>query len=209
MSGNGGQLFSREEMFEIFSKVGELCKELNVYAEIAVYGGSSLMMQSSLFDVERLTEDVDYVGLSASNEDVLEQIFDEVTQELGFEDKVFRGDVSMLISDMAEYNYFAQYPKDSGHFRVFNCKPEYLLAMKARAMRSGLTSRDPMDFYNLATELDIKSLEEVTAIVEKYYPGEPLERPNELNIIDLLAYKASLNNPKTDKDDAKIRFIAR
>lgn len=208
MSGQNNPVFDRDVMYMLFKRVGEICAEQNVTLEIAVYGGSSLMLQPSLFDVRRVTEDIDFVPLSQNQDEEINDIFMKATQELGYVDRVFRDDVKQLISDQPEYDFLAEYPEGVGSFRVFHCKPEYLLAMKAMAMRSGLLSSDPIDFFNLAADLGVTTLDEVKARVDKYFPGHELPRSHELTIEDLFEYGRNLPS-LADKDDRHIRYIAR
>jgi hypothetical protein len=204
---NGNPVFDRSEMFNFFKRAGEICKERDIYFEIAIYGGSSLMMQSSLMDIRRATEDVDYVPLVDSQDDEINRILKKVSDEFGYEDRVFRDDVKMLISDEPDYDFFAEYPEGMGNFRVFMTSPEYLMAMKAMAMRSGFISNDPIDFFHLARELDISTLDEVLEVIGKYFPSNNVPRSYQLTIQDLLEYKDDLGDGEMDED--RVRYLSR
>ncbi|MEX0894094.1 MAG: hypothetical protein WEB88_18130 [Gemmatimonadota bacterium] len=61
---------------------------------------------------------------------------------------------------------------------------EHLLAMKVRAARA---ARDAEDLRLLLKALDLHAVEDVTRIVERYFPGEPLSDRSRQLIEDLIA----------------------
>jgi hypothetical protein len=61
---------------------------------------------------------------------------------------------------------------------------EHLLAMKVRAARA---ARDAEDLRLLLERLGLRTLDEVTAVVSRFFPGEPLSKRSRLLLEDLLA----------------------
>jgi hypothetical protein len=58
------------------------------------------------------------------------------------------------------------------HLRIMVAQPEYLLAMKALAMRIGAEFHDEADVRYLLRHLDVRSYEQALTILTKYYPLE-------------------------------------
>ena len=61
--------------------------------------------------------------------------------------------------------------------RIFVPRPEYLFAMKCRAMRLGGVdeSRDIEDIRRLAAEIGLQSAEEALDLVSSFYPHSQLQ----------------------------------
>jgi hypothetical protein len=58
------------------------------------------------------------------------------------------------------------------HLRIMIAQPQYLLAMKCRAMRIGAEFHDEEDVRFLLRLLDIRSYDRALGIITKYYPLE-------------------------------------
>lgn len=187
MAALGMKKFVKNDMVALFQRTGEKLKEAGIYAEIAVYGGSSFMLHEQFFHVRRSTEDVDFSTLSVKGgtSQTLQDILNESAVEMGLED-VYRDSVKDLSSFTPEYDFFDEFPPGDGNFRVYHTSAEYLLSMKAKAMRSSTTTNDPSDFWYLMKDIGITELEEVKAIVDKYYPFEKLDTRNAAIIGDLI-----------------------
>jgi hypothetical protein len=78
--------------------------------------------------------------------------------------------------------------------RVFVAKPEYLFAMKARAMRTGgvASSSDIDDIKMLARELGITGSDQALAIVSKFYPDKVIEPKTRFGLEEIFS---SLTGP--------------
>jgi len=67
---------------------------------------------------------------------------------------------------------YGSYPSAAREgLRVYVAKPDYLLAMKLRAMRIG--SRDETDAAMLARASGVTSFDAMVALLHKYFPREP------------------------------------
>lgn len=203
----GNPRFDRDRMFSFIQRAGALCAEQDVHIEIAIYGGSSIMMHDSAFSASRSTEDIDYIPMMEGKDEFIRNLFNQASQEEGYSEDVFRDDVKHLVSDMPQHDFFAEYPPETGNLRIYRASPEYILAMKAMSMRSGFTSYDPVDVFYLTEELGITDLEGVLEAVEKYFPAHEVPRNYRLVIEDLFEYKAGLDGD--EPEDQAIRFIGR
>jgi hypothetical protein len=71
--------------------------------------------------------------------------------------------------------------------RVMVAQPEYLLAMKALAMRIGAEFHDEEDVRYLLRHLDIRSYDQALAILTRYYPLERFPQKTLYALEELLA----------------------
>ena len=181
---------SRENIVAIFEKMGQLCKEKGQYFEIAVYGGSALMLS---FDYRESTVDVDFIPLRGAASDISDMA-DVACKSLNFENYILRDDVQMFVSDVAKHKIFGEFPKGDGNLRVFTAQPKYIFAMKTMAMRNSLESHDMLDIWELIDKCGIKNIEHARLITQEYYPNQKLPKRNDLLMQDI--FEAKRNGKK-------------
>ena len=172
-------------MLSIFEEMGKACREEGVYYEIAIYGGSALMLS---FDYREATFDIDFVPVSGAADKIAE-IANRATAALGFPPNLLRDDVSVFVSDAARYEVYGEFPKGDGNLRIFSATPEYILAMKMMAMRSTAETEDLRDIWELADACGINDAEAATGLLEKFYPGKRLPVRNRLILEDVFEAK--------------------
>lgn len=185
MSGRDHQKISRQDMLAIFEKMGEACREDGAYYEIAIYGGSALMLA---FDYRQATCDIDFVPVSGAS-DKIAGIADRAAASLGLPANLLRDDVRIFVSDAAQYEMFGEFPKGGGNLRVFSATPEYILAMKILAMRSSMETGDMRDIWELADTCDIVDSGSAIRVLEKFYPGQDMPVRNRLILEDIFEAK--------------------
>lgn len=185
-----GNYVGREAITKMLSIIGSRMADEGLMAEFAIFGGSALALT---FDFRDATQDIDYMPISGDISRVF-AIAQEVGQEYGLPDGWFNDAVEIFKSDIADYEFFGEFPSANPGIRVFTATPEYLLAMKTLSMRDSFTSHDVYDVWNLIDKLDISSPEQVIDIAAKFYPEKELPRRNELILKDLFDAKAQ-NKP--------------
>lgn len=185
MTAHPEKKLSKNDMLAIFEKIGELCLQQGLTLEIAVYGGSAIMLE---FDYRSATFDIDFVPVSGGAEKV-KSLANIASQSLGFPEHVLRDDVSLFVSDLAEYAFQGEFPKGAGNLRVFTAKPEYIFAMKMLAMRSAMDTQDLRDIWELADVCGIDSADKAGVMLEKYYPKSVLPLRNKMIIEDVFEAK--------------------
>ena len=96
---------------------------------------------------------------------------------------------------------FKTYPaEDRPGLRVYAAKPEYLFAMKCRAMRVGgiETNSDIDDIKLLARAIGIKNSRDALTLVEKFYPQNMLQPKTRLGLEEIfLNLDVDGNNDQT------------
>ena len=164
--------------------------------EITIYGGAALLLTLK----QRVaTKDVD--GVFDRDKDFVKKLAAEMAEEFNWDQNWLndgvKGWLSKSDSDPDAKKLFKTYPSESEPgLRVFIPKPEYMFAMKCRAMRVGGVdgSSDIDDIKDLAQELGITNIEHALAIVEGFYPANLLEPKTRLGLEDILSsfnYKRS------------------
>lgn len=178
-----------------FTELGRRAHAVGRTIEIAVYGGAALLLTLK----QRIaTKDVDAVF--DRDKDFVRKLATEMAEEFGWDQNWLndgvKGWLSEVDSDPDVKKLFKTYPSENEPgLRVFIAKPEYLFAMKSRAMRVGGVegSSDIDDIKNLAQELGITNIQQALAIVEGFYPANLLEPKTRLGLEEILS---SLNDKR-------------
>jgi hypothetical protein len=157
------------------TELGRRSYEAGRTIEIAVYGGSALLLT---LNRQIGTRDVDAVF--ERDKGFVRKLAADMAAEFGWDENWLNDGVKGWLStlDMARQSkaLFKTYPsEEQPGLRVFVAKPEYLFAMKCRAMRVGGvdSSSDIDDIKLLAREIGIKNSKD--ALVEKFYPHNIIE----------------------------------
>jgi hypothetical protein len=102
--------------------------------------------------------------------------------------------VTLYLGERGGTELHRSYPDETrAGLRVYVAKPDYLLAMKLRAMRIG--SRDESDAIMLATVSKITTSDGMIALIGRYFPKEPPD-PRRVAIVGQFAER--LNAPPPD-----------
>ncbi len=175
------QQLTREDVEAAFRDLGEAMIRRRKVAEIAVFGGAAILLQ---FEVQFRTGDVDAI-VEAGDHGALMEAAREIAERRGWLRSWLSEAVSTYLSDTRATSLHGSYPgEDRVGLRVYVARPDYLLAMKLRAMRLG--SRDEADATMLARATGILTAEAMTALLARYFPKEPPE-PRRLAIITQFA----------------------
>lgn len=169
------RLLDRELLRQAFDLLAAKLARRGVVGELHVFGGAAMVLA---FDARVATRDVD--ALFRPDGPVLEAAR-EVAEELGLPRSWLNNQASSYVSGRAGRGTPVY---DHPHLRVMSTPPEHLLAMKVRAARA---VRDTDDLRLLLRALDLHALQEVTEIVERYFPDEPLSDRSRQLLEDLLA----------------------
>lgn len=145
--------------------------------EIAIYGGSALMLT---YDWRLATRDVDAVF--ESDRSTVRRLAAEIAQEKGWDrdwlNDGVKGFLSALDSDPASKRLLGTYPsEDTPGLRVMVANPRYFFAMKCRAMRLGGADEtaDVTDIRRLAREIGVTDATEALDLVADFYPDHLIE----------------------------------
>jgi hypothetical protein len=160
----------RERLEHALEALGREAWGAGKVIEIAIYGGSCLLLAT---DLRRATRDVD-VAVTHEAE-FLHAAARRVGERLGLPDDWLNDGVTTYLApnDQAARRYFGSYPSEAEPgLRVFVPTPEYLLAMKLMAMRIDPASgaRDLDDILYLISVADLRRKEDLIELAAGFYP---------------------------------------
>lgn len=167
-------MLTRETIIRAFEIMGTELYQRKKFAEIAVYGGSALVFE---FDWRLSTEDVDVVIREVSDHGEAIRARDVAARELGLERSWLNEGVSVYLADRTLESLSMQniYPRNGVGLRVLVATPEYIAAMKCRALPRGTAGdRDMNDLEELVRELGLNSLKQLIELHDGYFPDDPL-----------------------------------
>lgn len=172
MSEDTNPVFTAEVLGDALSELGQLAHEAGRVIDVAIYGGSCLMLVSN-FRIS--TGDVDAVA--AVDQGFLDTAAQTVAGRRSWprdwlNDGV-RTYLSPQVEGFAQHTLFRTYPNEqTPGLRVFVPTPEYMLAMKLMALRldpaAGRNDRE--DILNLMQVTGMKEKAEIVQFASRFYP---------------------------------------
>jgi hypothetical protein len=171
-----GATFDRDALLDAFDQIGRAAALAGTKLQIAVYGGSALMLASNF---RFATEDVDVSELEHPLPDWLAAVVHEIARENRWQDDWFNDGVAFHLSSLADraadHLEFGTFPRDGTPPGLVVSVPsaEYLLALKLKAARvmdplRGETER--LDIINLMQVVGISTVEGAIALLGRYFP---------------------------------------
>ena len=168
--------FGRDALLDAFDQIGRAAVLAGTKLQIAVYGGSALMLASNF---RFATEDVDVSALEHPLPEWLAEIVDEIARENHWHVDWFNDGVAFHLSSLADsaadHLEFGTFPRDGTPPGLVVSVPsaEYLLALKLKAARvmdpiRGETER--LDILNLMKVVGISAAEDAIALLGRYFP---------------------------------------
>jgi hypothetical protein len=170
---------TRELIEQAFDRMGAIAARRGLVIEIAVYGGSCLVLAS---DVRNASADVDAVFLI--NRSAVYEIADAVAREMGFApnwiNEAVRQTAPPIGNPQPNLFPFGEYPRGrqaATGLRVHVPAPAYLLAMKVLANRLDAETlkvqSDRDDAVALMKITGIVSREGIIELLKQCYPNIP------------------------------------
>lgn len=158
---------------DAFAGLGQRARTDGRVIDIAVYGGSALMLVSNF---RASTADVDAVA-SDENQAYLEACADELGRTLGLPTGWLNDQVFPYLSDQVdgfacEHSHFRSYPNEAEPgLRVYVPTPEYMCALKLIALRiePGTAAKDFEDLQHLTALLRLDTPQKALALVSQFY----------------------------------------
>jgi len=172
-----GKSFDRDALLEAFDRIGRAAAGAGTKLQIAVYGGSALMLASNF---RFATEDADVSELERPIPDWLAAIVADIARENRWADDWFNDGVAFHLSPLADraadHLEFGTFPRDGGTPGLVVSVPsaEYLLALKLKAIRITDPVRgeaERLDILNLMRVVGISSADEAIALLGRYFPA--------------------------------------
>lgn len=189
---------TRQNLESAFHELGLRARAADKIVEIAVYGGSALVLT---VPGRAATKDVDAV---MHNDPVwLRDAVAALAEEKGWppdwlNDGV-KGWLSHRDADPEAKPLFKTYPsEDEPGLRVLVASPHYLFAMKCMAMRIGGADefQDRSDIEVLAREIGVVTAEQALDIVSQYYPLSRISPKTQYGVEEIFSRLPRASDPK-------------
>ena len=173
-------------------ELGTLARSEGKVIDLAIYGGSALMLASN-FRVA--TQDVDAVA--QVGQDTIVRMADDVARARGWPSDWLNDGVRTYLSPNVDglrehHTLLRAYPTDQEPgLRIFVPSVEYILAMKLMAMRLDPTGdkSDLADIVNLMTIVGFKTPEELIDFAASFYPEAKISARLRLGIREIWRFK--------------------
>jgi len=168
--------FDRDELLNALDEVGRAAIEVKARLDIAVYGGSALMLASNF---RFGTEDVDIAELQTPWPQWLTDVVHYIAARNGWSEEWLNDGVTFHLSshavparDLVSFGTFPRRNAQTG-ITVFVPTARYMLALKLKALRVSdfaKGSKDIDDVRNLLGVLGITEIEPAVAILTEFFP---------------------------------------
>jgi len=172
MSSDDDHVFTREQLGEALTELGQIAYDAGRVIDIAIYGGSCLMLASN-FRVA--SADVDAVA--SEGQGFIDHAAQTIAARRGWPRDWLNDGVRTYLSPHVEgleqHELFRTYPsEEKPGLRVFVPAPEYILAMKLMALRLDAASgkKDFEDILNLMQVAGMKEKGDIVRLASGFYP---------------------------------------
>ena len=175
--------FDKETLIKALTDLGEILFLSGKMAEIAVFGGSALML---MFDYRQATRDVDAVFFSDKTE--LNSAIITIAEKYNFDNDWINDGVKGFVNESVHdtLKIFRSFPdEDHPGLRIFLPSAEYILSMKCLAMRTEIGSSDISDIKILLKKCSIDSPEELFDLIAMFYPKAHIPPKTQFGILEL------------------------
>lgn len=194
--------FDRDALLDAFDQIGRAAAQAGTKLQIAVYGGSALMLASNF---RFATEDVDVSQLEHPLPDWLAAVVHEIAERNRWQDDWFNDGVAIHLSSLADraidHLEFGTFPRDGTPPGLAVSVPsaEYLLALKLKAARildplHGETER--LDILNLMQVVGITTAEDAIALLGKYFPVSAASSEKQRFLLKNMNREGGIDAPK-------------
>jgi len=194
--------FSRDALLDAFDQIGRAAVKAGTKLQIAVYGGSALMLASNF---RFATEDVDVSKLERPLPVWLAEVIEQIARENSWQDGWFNDAVAFHLSSLADsaadHLEFGTFPRDGTAPGLVVSVPsaEYLLALKLKAARitdplRGETER--LDILNLMRVVGISTVEDAITLLGRYFPVSAASSEKQRFLLKNMNREGAVDAPK-------------
>jgi len=164
-------IFTKDDLASAFRELGELAVQAGKVIDLAVYGGSALMLVSNFRDA---SWDIDAVA--SPDQNFIREAASTVAERRGWPSDWLNDGVRTYLSPLADdakaHELFATYPDETKPgLRVYVPTPEYMLAMKLMALRIEPTEgKDLDDILSLMEVVGLTAKNDIVEAAATFYP---------------------------------------
>jgi hypothetical protein len=194
--------FGRDALLDAFDQIGRAAARAGTKLQIAVYGGSALMLASNF---RFATEGVDVSELERPLPDWLAAIVHQIAEKNRWSEDWFNDGVAFHLSSIADraadHLEFGTFPRDGTSPGLVVSVPsaEYLRALKLKAVRvtdplRGETER--LDILNLMQVVGISTVDGAIALLGRYFPVSAASSEKQRFLLENMSREGGVDAPK-------------
>ena len=194
--------FGRDALLDAFDRIGRAAVKAGTKLQIAVYGGSALMLASNF---RFATEDVDVSELERPLPDWLATVVQEITEENRWREDWFNDGVAFHLGSIADraadHLEFGTFPRDGTPAGLVVSVPsaEYLRALKLKAFRIMDPLRgeaERLDILNLMRVVGISTIEDAMTLLGRYFPMSAVSSEKQRFLLKNMNREGGADAPK-------------
>jgi hypothetical protein len=193
--------FDREQLLAALDEVGRAAIAAKARLDIAVYGGSALMLASNF---RFGTEDVDIAELGQPWPEWLTVVVRKIAERNGWAEEWLNDGVTFHLSqfavparDLVAFGTFPRRDDDKIGITVFVPTARYMLALKLKALRVSdfaKGSKDIDDVRNLLGVLSITEIEPAIAILAEFFPRSGVDADKQRFVLRNILSKETITD---------------
>src|SRR5215467_8569175 len=173
--------FDRDQLLAALDEIGRAAIAARAHLDIAVYGGSALMLASNF---RFSTEDVDIAEIGRPWPDWLSDVVARLAKRNGWSAHWLNDAVGTFLSPVARPDrdlvFLGTFPRATEHagLRVFVPSARYMLALKLKALRVSKYDKGRADLADVASlrgVLSITDADEAIAVLTEFFPNSPAD----------------------------------
>jgi hypothetical protein len=195
------EALDRDKLLAAFDEIGSAAAAAGTRLQIAVYGGSALMLASNF---RFSTEDADVSPLENPWPDWLRQVVDRVAVANGWAPDWFNDGVAFHLSPLADkavdHLEFGSFPRDGTPPGLFVHVPsaEYLLALKLKAIRVNDPRRgeqERLDILNLMRVVGVQGIDEAISVLARFFPNSAANSEKQRFLLKYMNQEGAVDAP--------------
>ena len=192
----------REKLLQAFDEIGRAAVAATTRLQIAVYGGSALMLASNF---RFATEDVDVSRLEQPWPEWLRSVVDKLAKKNGWAEDWFNDGVVFHLSTLADpvddHLEFSTFPRgaEPPGLMVYLPSAAYLLALKLKAIRINDPVRgeqERLDILNLMQVVGIRTVEEAITLLARYFPNSGASAEKQKFLLTYMKKEGAVDAPE-------------
>ena len=195
----------RDKLLAAFDEIGSAAAAAGTTLQIAVYGGSALMLASNF---RFSTEDADVSPLENPWPDWLRRVVDRIAEANSWSADWFNDGVAFHLSPLADratdHLEFGSFPRDGTPPGLIVHVPsaQYLLALKLKAIRVSDARRgeqERLDILNLMRVLGVASIDEAISVFERFFPTSAANAEKQRFLLKYMNQEGTVDAPEYPK----------
>jgi hypothetical protein len=194
-----GAAFGRDALLDAFDPIGRAAASAGTRLQIAVYGGSALLLASNF---RFATEDVGVSRLEQPLPDWLAAVVNKIAKENHWQEDWFNDGVAFHLSALADraadHFEFATFPRDGSPPGLVVSVPsaEYLLALKLKTVRVTDPVRGEVERLDILMKVvGISTAEQAIAVLGRYFPVSAASSEKQLFLLMNMNREGGIDAP--------------